>query len=113
MGLTAQSALVNGSDLAGQIKSRLVGALGSRLRGVVAYGSRVRADARPDSDLDLLVLLNGGVQLGRDLETIIGALYPLQLTLDYPIHAVPVDGRAYDAGGYALYRRARREGITL
>lgn len=113
MTLAAQSGLAKGPDLADQIKARLSGALGSRLRGIVAYGSRVRDDARPDSDLDLLVLLDGDVHLGRDLETIIRALYPLQLSVDYPIHALPVDARVYESGGYALYRNAGREGITL
>lgn len=113
MSSAAQFILSAGSGLANEIKRRLGDALGSRLCGVVAYGSRVRDDAQSDSDLDLLVLLNGGVRLGRDLDTIIRALYPLQLRLEYPIHAAPVDAHVYESGAYALYRNARREGITL
>lgn len=113
MSVAAQSGLVHGAALVTEITGRLARALGPRFRGVVAYGSRVRDDARPDSDLDLLVLIDGDVHLGDDLETIIAALYPLQLALDYPIHAVPVDAAVYESGGYALYRNARREGIAL
>jgi predicted nucleotidyltransferase len=44
----------------------------------VLYGSEARGTAHPDSDVDLLVLLRGPVSLGKDLKTIIDALYPLQ-----------------------------------
>jgi predicted nucleotidyltransferase len=37
----------------------LVAALGERLMGVVLYGSRARGEARPDSDVDLLVIAKG------------------------------------------------------
>ena len=94
-------------------KERVQVALGDRLRGVVFYGSGARGEAGPDSDLDLLVLLDGPVNLGPDLEQIIAALYPLQLESEQPIHAIPVDYALYTAGHYALHRRAQREGILL
>jgi len=37
--------------------------LGARLRAIVLFGSRARGDARPDSDIDLLVVADG---LARD-----------------------------------------------
>jgi predicted nucleotidyltransferase len=94
-------------------RERLQVALGDRLRGVLFYGSGARGEAGPDSDLDLLVLLDGPVDLGQDLERIIGALYPLQLESEQPIHAIPVDYALYAAGQYALHRHAQREGILL
>jgi uncharacterized protein len=96
-----------------EIRSRLEAAFRERLQGVLLFGSAARQEARPDSDLDLMVLLQGPVRLGRDLETIVRALYPVQLELEVPIHAIPVSGKSFEAGGYGLYRGAKREGVPL
>lgn len=96
-----------------EIRSRLEAAFQGRLRGVLLFGSQARGDSGQDSDVDLMVLLEGPVRLGRDLETIIQALYPLQLELDAPIHAIPVAEESFEAGGYGIYRGAQREGVFL
>ena len=77
------------------------------------YGSEARNEARAESDVDLMVLLDGPVRLGRDLDTIVGALYPIQLEIDAPIHATPVSADAFEAGEWGVYRNARREGVLL
>jgi uncharacterized protein len=95
------------------IKKRLEAAFGPRLAGVVLYGSMARGDAEPDSDIDVLVLLKGGIKLGRDLTTIIDALYPLELTLWRPFHGMPVDEDSFNDRSKGCYAQAREEGIAL
>jgi hypothetical protein len=56
--------------------------------------------------VDILVLLTGSVALGRELHTIIGALYPLQLEMDRILEAFPVAEAEYLRGEYAWYRKA-------
>ena len=99
--------------LLARIKSRLQAVYGDRLRGVVLYGSEARGEATPDSDVDILVLLTGPVALGRELRTIIEALYPLQLAMDRVLEAFPVDEADYLRRDYAWYRNAQKEGIQL
>ena len=100
-------------DLLACVKARLHAIYGDRLGGVVLYGSEARGEATPDSDIDILVLLTGPVALGQELRTIIAALYPLQLEIERPLHAIPVDMHVYEAGEFALYRHAQREGIRV
>jgi len=96
-----------------RIKTTLEAAFESRLRGVVLYGSEARREATADSDIDILVLLTGPVSLGQDLRTIIHELYPLQLEVERPIHAMPVDIEVYEAGEFALYRNVKKEGVSV
>lgn len=96
-----------------EIRPRLEAVFRDRFQGVLLYGSEARQQAQEDSDVDLMVLLEGPVELGRDLERIVEALYPLQLKVDRPIHALPVSSEAFKAGRYSLYRNAQREGSYL
>jgi predicted nucleotidyltransferase len=96
-----------------EIRSRLETAFQGRLQGVLLFGSEARGESRRDSDLDLMVLLEEPVRLGKDLETIVDALYPVQLEIEAPIHALPVSARSFEAGEYGIYRQAKREGSFL
>jgi predicted nucleotidyltransferase len=100
-------------SLLARIKALLQVPFGARLRGVVLYGSAARGETEADSDVDILVLLAGPVDLGRDLEAVIGALYPLQLELDQVLEAYPVEEAQYLRGEYAWYRHAQRDAVRL
>jgi predicted nucleotidyltransferase len=100
-------------DVLKQVKLRLQAAFGDRLQGVILYGSEARHEAKKDSDVDLLVLLTGPVDHGKDSWTCIRALYPLVLEMERPIHAKPTDALAYEAQEMPLYRNVRREGILV
>lgn len=101
------------AEILNEARRRLEEAFGRRFRGAVLYGSRARGDSRADSDIDLMALLEGPVELGRDLQTVIHALYPLQLETDLVIDAWPADVRSYEAQEFAVYRNANREGVRL
>lgn len=101
------------TEVMGEIRPRLTTAFGRRLRGVIFYGSRARGNAAPDSDLDLMVLLEGPVRLGRDLDAIVHALQPLQMELDCAIHTMPVDIRDFEAQQFGIYRKVQEEGVRL
>lgn len=99
-------------ELLAAIKYRLLKAHGSRLRAVILYGSEARGEAQPDSDVDVLVVLEGPVDYAADLRTNIRALYDLVLALERPISPKPVDVNAFEAEKFPLYRNAKAEGFV-
>jgi predicted nucleotidyltransferase len=101
------------AELLKRIKATLQEAFGPRLRGVILYGSEARGTAEPDSDIDLLVLLEGPVDYWAEVEKCIHVLYPLVLDLERPIDATPADAHDYEADRWPLYREVKREGILV
>jgi predicted nucleotidyltransferase len=60
-----------------ELKERLSAAYGERLHAVVLFGSEARGDARPDSDIDVLAVLETLTDdYGEELERGLTAVYP-------------------------------------
>lgn len=96
-----------------EIKSHLTAAYHDRLRGIVLYGSEARGSTGADSDIDVLVLLDGPMDYGRDLETNLAVLYPLSLKLGRRISAKPATVSEYENLDCPLYQNVHREGIMI
>jgi predicted nucleotidyltransferase len=100
-------------ELLEKIKQSLLAEYHQRLKGVVLYGSQARGQANENSDVDILVLLDGPVNYGTDLDRNLKALYPLALQLGRRISAKPVMLSEYQTLDCPLYQNAHREGIML
>jgi len=100
------------TQLLATLRSALSAAYGSRLRGIVLFGSEARGEARADSDIDLLVLLDEVTDYGGELRRCLDALYPLALQWGRPISATPVAAQEYETVECSLYGWARQEGIA-
>lgn len=96
-----------------QCKEALTRQYGKRLKGVILYGSMARGQAMPDSDIDLLVLLEAPLDYFAELRQLVDVLYPLQLESEQLISAKPVLVSDFEIGTVSLYRNARREGVAV
>ena len=99
-------------ELLTRIRAALQNAFGERLEGVVLYGSEARGEARPDSDVDVLVLLDRVPRYVEDLMACIEALYPLSEHIGRRISAKPVPADEYETVECPLDQAAHREGIS-
>ena len=86
---------------------------GTRLKGIILYGSMARGDASPSSDIDLLVLLAPPLDYFAELRQLVDLLYPIQLESEQLISAKPVLASDFELGSLSLYRNARREGVAV
>ena len=102
-------------DILQAIKQRLAEHYGDRLKGVILFGSEARGEAEENSDVDFLVLLDGPVEMGREIRAIIDCYYPVQLERKFfrPISALPADAEEYESETISLYRSVREEGVPL
>ncbi|MFM2041791.1 MAG: hypothetical protein RLY86_367 [Pseudomonadota bacterium] len=96
-----------------ELKAGLTALYGDRLDRVILYGSQARGDARPDSDIDVLVVLTGPWHRLTEIERT-GPLVS-GLSLAHDITLTLLFGTAEDLGTHPglFYGTVRREGIRL
>jgi uncharacterized protein len=94
-----------------ELKERLSAAYGDRLHAVVLFGSEVRGNAGPDSDIDVLAVLETlAGDYGEELERGLAAVYPIALQLGRRVSVKPLAREEYVHGDSPLLREVRRPG---
>ena len=86
---------------------------GERHRGLVLYGSHARGEADESSDVDLLLLLEGPVEAGKEIRRSSGLVARLALETDLVLSLVPVSVEDYRVSSDPYLINARREGAIL
>ncbi len=100
--------------LLGQLDRELAALYGERYRGMVLFGSYARGGAREgESDVDLLVLLEGEVKGWKEYLRIEPVSWPLSLDSGYVLSIFPVNVEAYLEPRKPFLMNAHREGVNL
>lgn len=82
---------------------------------VILYGSRARGDARPDSDWDFIVLIDGPAG-GSQEDTVRGAIYEIEWKTGQVLTVILHSRADWDTPVYQatpFQRNVAREGVTL
>lgn len=86
---------------------------GDRLRRVILFGSWARDDAHPESDIDILVVLDSVDSPWDELERMDETLWKILFEHEAVIDAVPVSEEDLERLATPLLRRVAAEGRTL
>jgi len=96
-----------------ELRQFLAELYGERLRGLYLYGSYARGDFRPDSDIDLLVVLEGEVNPGQEIDRISHRVADICLDHNVLIATLPVSEKWFQERKSPLFENVRREAIAL
>jgi len=97
----------------GQLQFQLKKHYGQKLFQLVLFGSQARGDARPDSDIDILIVLNGTVNPGEEIKQTGQIIADLSLEHDVVISRLFMDKEQFINSSGPLLRNIHKEGITL
>lgn len=84
---------------------------GKKLKNIILYGSWARGDATEESDIDLLIVLEGKVTPGKEIDTMINIITEINLTYGVLISVYPISEEDYSKVNSPLLINVRSEEI--
>ena len=101
----------NTNEVLKEFKVKIQRLYGEKLKNIILYGSWARNEATTDSDIDLLVVLEGDVKPGEEIDRMIDIITDINLEHRVLISVYPVSARDYFTLKSPLLMNARREGV--
>ncbi|MDO8137600.1 MAG: nucleotidyltransferase domain-containing protein [Candidatus Brocadiales bacterium] len=96
-----------------ELKVEIKNLYGEGLKNIILYGSWARDEATEDSDIDLLVVLEGDVQPGKEIDRMIDIITDINLKYGVLIAVYPISERDYLTLKSPLLMNVRREGVPV
>lgn len=96
-----------------ELKAALIEVYGTRLVDLVLFGSQARGDAMPESDIDVLVVLDGEVNFGEEVRRAGGVAAELSLKHDVVISYFFMSKQRYQHERSPLLLNIHREGMPV
>jgi len=96
-----------------ELKAGLVELYGDRLKRVLLYGSQARGDADEDSDIDVMVVLEGPVSAGEEIRRTIALVWRLSYDNDTVVACTFVSETDYRSARGPLIKNVLREGVPI
>ncbi len=113
MAVSKAEAKLDGRKVARGVAQDLRDLYGERLRSVLLFGSWARGDAHPESDIDLLVVLDEVPSRQRELARMDSILWRHSLANDTVVTEIPISEAEYQKPSEPFLLRARAEGVPV
>jgi uncharacterized protein len=95
------------------VKAALHDLYGDRLEQVILYGSYARGDTHAESDVDVLVVLNGPVDSGREIRRMSDIRINVGLGFDVALSLLPASTEQVNSASTLWLKNVRQEGIQI
>lgn len=96
-----------------ELRAQLAALYGDRLVKVILFGSQARGDATPESDIDVMVVLQGAVDPFAEIDRTSRLNAELSLAFDTLISRTFLSEQEFREGQSSLLRNVRREGVFV
>lgn len=96
-----------------KIKGQLLELYNDKLIEVILFGSQARGTANNDSDIDILIVLKGEINIGEEVERTSRIILNLSLEYDKIISRLFMSEQYFKTYQSALLRNIRQEGIII
>lgn len=94
-----------------ELKEGLVHIYGARLKGLYLYGSYARGEAQPDSDIDVMIVLNSYESYGMEIDRTGELVSRLSLHYGISISRVIMTDQQWKTSDTPLLRNIRADGV--
>lgn len=101
------------NSLLSELRTALETLYGERLVQLVLYGSQVRGDTHAESDVDVLVVLEGPVEPGREIRRMRDVRTRFGLRYEQALSLLPVSEAEYQNESSTWLANARRDGKVI
>lgn len=101
------------SDILAALREGLTQIYGSRLKGLLLFGSYARNEAEADSDIDVAVVLDDFRDALAEIEPASDLAHRLSLEHGCVIALLPIREQEYEKAKFPIHMNLRREGVPI
>jgi uncharacterized protein len=103
----------NLAEILAELRQLLNDILGSRMVGLYLYGSYARGEARPDSDIDVLVVVTTPFDYGELIQLTSQAVAGISLKYDVVVSRVFLSENDFEESRGIFVRNIRKEIVSI
>jgi predicted nucleotidyltransferase len=96
-----------------ELRSELDDLYGDRLVKLILYGSQMRGEVHGESDVDVLVVLEGPIEPGEEIRRMGAVRTRVGLRHEQAVSLLPVSATDYEKRSSARLRNVHREGLAV